>query len=164
MRNKGLIILAVVLGLLFLVSFVYAEEKVACVDLGQIFEGYKKTKEYDKILEQKQKAYEKEREGKLEEVKKFQEKLSLLSEEEREARRSELEDKITQIQEFDRSKTQDLRKQRDERVREIFDNIKKTIDDYAKKEGFTLIFDKRALVFSDDSLDITDQISKSLNK
>ena len=164
MKKKRLIILVVALGFLFSVSFAFAEEKIGCVDLGQVFERYKKAKEYDKLLEQKQKAYQKEREGKLEEVKKFQEKLGLLSEEEREARRSELEDKITQIQEFDRSKTQDLRKQRDEKIREIFDDIKKTIEDYAKKEKFTLIFDKRALVYGDDSLDITDQISKSLNK
>lgn len=164
MKQKGLTMLAVVLGLLFLVNPAFAEEKIACVDLGQVFEGYKKTKEYDKFLEQKQKAYEKEREGKLEEVKKFQEKLGLLSEEEREARRSELEDKITQIQEFDRSKTQDLRKQRDEKIREVFGDIKKAIEDYAKKEKFTLIFDKRALAYGEDSLDITDQISKSLNK
>jgi len=90
--------------------------------------------------------------------------LSLLSEEERESQKSELENKIAQLQEFDRSQTQDLRKQRDEKVQEIFKDINKAIETYAKKEGLSLVFDKRALVYQSEALDITKQILKILNK
>jgi len=164
MKFRGLIILTVALGMFLLTSLIYAEEKIAYVELLQVFDEYSKTKEYDKILEKKQEDYQKAREGKLEGVKQLQEKLSLLSEEERESQKSELENKIAQLQEFDRSQTQDLRKQRDEKVQEIFKDINKAIETYAKKEGLSLVFDKRALVYQSEALDITKQILKILNK
>ena len=92
------------------------------------------------------------------------ERYDRLSEEEKESRKGELEDKIAQLQEFDRNQTQDLRKNRDEKVQEIFKDINKAIDTYAKKNGLTFVFDKRALVYQDESLDITKDILKILNK
>ena len=164
MKHREPVILAVALGLFFMATLVYAEHKLAYVNLERVFTEYKKTKEYDKVLEDKQKGYEREREKKVTEVKKLQEKLSLLSEEEREARRSDLEDKITQLQEFDRSSTQDLRKQRADKINELNKDINKAIEEYAQKEGITIVFDKRALMYGKNSLDITDQITKIINK
>ncbi|MGD9014451.1 MAG: OmpH family outer membrane protein [Candidatus Omnitrophota bacterium] len=164
MKARGLVILSVTLGMLFASTLLYAEEKMAYVELLQVFDEYSKTKEYDKVLEKKQEDYQKAREDKLEGVKKLQEKLSLLSEEERESRKGELESLITQLQEFDRDKTQDLRKQRDDKIQEIFKDINKVISDYAKKNGITLVFDKRALVYQSEKLDITKQILEMLNK
>ncbi|MFH1678806.1 MAG: OmpH family outer membrane protein [Candidatus Omnitrophota bacterium] len=165
MKRSGVIGLVVALSLFFMTTLVYAEAKLGYVDLGKVFDEYKKTKEYDKVLEGKQKDYEKEREGKIGEVKELQDKLGMLSEAERDSRKGELEDKITKLQEFDRNLTQDLRKQRDERVQEIFKDIKDSIDSYAKKEGLTFVFDSRALVFYNEKLklDITDQILKFIN-
>jgi outer membrane protein len=164
MKGRGLVILGVALGLFLITTLVYAEEKLAYVNFAEIFAEYSKTKAYDKVLEKKQKDYEKQRETKVDEVKKLQEKLGLLSEVERESRKGDLEDKISKLQEFDRSATQDLRKERDEKVQEIFKNIQNAIKTYAKKEGMTLVFDKRALVYETESLDITNQILKILNK
>ena len=154
----------VVLSLFLITELAYAQEKLAYVDLGRVFDEYKKTQEYDKILEKKQKAYEEEREKKLDEVKKLQEKLSLLSEEERESRKSDLEKKISQLQEFDRSSTQDLRKQRDDKVQVLFKDISKAIETYARKSGIALVFDKRGLAYEAKNLDITAQVLKILNK
>ena len=162
---KRLTLTGVLILSLFLITGVaYTEQKLAYVDLSQLFDEYKKTKEYDKILEKKQKAYEEQREQKLSEVKKLQEKLSLLSEEEREKQKSSIEDKITRLQEFDRNSTQDLRKQRDEKVQEIFKDIRKAIGDYAKKQKVALVFDKRGLAYEVADLDITAQVLKILNK
>lgn len=162
---KRLVLIGVLALSLFLITgLAYAEEKLAYVDLGQLFDGYEKTKEYDQILGDKQQTYEKDRQEKLDEVKKFQEKLGLLSEDERESQKSELEDKIAKLQEFDRSATQDLRKRRDEKVQEIFKDINEAIGVYVKKEGLTLIFDRRALVYENKSLDVTEQVLGTLNK
>ena len=87
-----------------------------------------------------------------------------MSEEERESKKGELQDKITELQEFDRDSTQDLRKQRDEKIQEIFKDINGVIESYAKKEGMTMIFDKRAMVYTSKSLDVSDQILKIINK
>ncbi|MFC1658466.1 OmpH family outer membrane protein [Candidatus Omnitrophota bacterium] len=164
MSFKKLLVLVAVTGLCFTVVSAYAAEKIGVVELLKVFDEYSKTKEYDKVLEKKQEDYQKARDEKLDGVKKLQEKLSLLSEEERESRKSELEDQISKLQAFDRDQTQDLRKQRDDKVQEIFKDINKAIENYAKKQGFTLILDKRALVYESKSLDITAEILKILNK
>ena len=162
---KKLVLVGIVCLSLFLITgLAYAEEKLAYVNFAQLFTEYSKTKAYDTALEKKQKDFEKEREEKVNEVKKMQEKLSLLSEAERESRKGDLEDKIAQLQEFDRSATQDLRKERDDKAQEIFKNIQDVIKTYAQKEGITLVFDKRSLVYETKSLDITDQVLKILNK
>ncbi|MFH1577826.1 MAG: OmpH family outer membrane protein [Candidatus Omnitrophota bacterium] len=164
MKRKCLAILVGVLVLFFAITSVHAEEKMAYVDLARVFDEYEKTKDYDKLLAEKQKDYEAKRESKLGEVKGIQEQLGLLSEGERVSRESELEDKIAKLQEFDRNATQDLRKERDEKVQGIFKDIKDAIDAYSKKEGFSLVFDKRALVFYTLKIDITDEVLKVLNK
>lgn len=164
MKQRGLVILGIALGLFFVTASGYAAEKLAYVDFGQLFSQYSKTKEYDKVLEKKQKDYEEKREKKLEDVKKMQEKLSLLSEDERESRKNKLEDKIVKLQEFDRNATQDLRKERDKSAQDIFKDIQGVIESYAKEKDLTFVFDKRALVYEKKDLDITKEISEILNK
>ncbi len=152
------------LSLFFITGLVYAEERLSYVNVERILKEYNKAKEYDKVLENKQKDYEQKRQKELDEIRKLQDKLSLLSEEEREARKGELEDKIAQLQEFDRSSSQDFRKQRDERVQEIFKDVNEAIESYASGEGITLVFDQRALIYVNRGLDITEQVLKILNK
>lgn len=42
------------------------------------------------------------------------------------------------------------------------DDLKKRIADYAKKNGFTAIFDKTAALYSVDALDVTDAVLKTM--
>ncbi len=163
MRKFALIGL-VIAGLLLTSNVVFAADNMAYVDLEQLHKEYKKAKGYNDVLEAKQKKFEGDREAKVEEIRKLQEKLSLLSDEEREARRSELEEKVTAIQEFDRDANQDFRKEMTEKGQEVFDDIKGVIETYAKKEGLDFIFVKHALVYENKKLDITEPILKILNK
>jgi len=153
-----------VMGMFILGSSLVYAEKLGYVDLGRLFDEYNKTKDYDKDLEAKQKSYEAERENKVNEIKQLQDKLDLLADKEKEAQKKELDYKIKSLQDFDRDKTQDLRKQRDERMKEILKDIESAISQYAKKEGYTLVFNDRVLVYQDKSLDITDKVLEVLQK
>lgn len=164
MRRIFLIISGVCFGLFLIAGQAKAQAGIAYVDLETVFEEYNKTKTLDKSLDDKQRVYEKEREDRIGEIRKMQERMSLLSEQEQEASKNKLEEAITQLQEFDRSATQDLRKQRDESVQVIFEDIKKAIEGVAKKQGLTFVFDKRALMYGEAKLDITSEILKILNK
>lgn len=151
----------VVISLVFLaisVTTSFAAEKLGFVDLSRLFDEYNKTKYYDKVLEDKQKSYESERDKKVNEVKQLQDKMNLLNEKEKESKKSELEDKIKTLQEFDRVKTTDLRKERDDKMKAILKDIEKAVSDYAKRNGYTLVFNDRVLVYQDKSLDITDGV------
>lgn len=150
--------------LIFLSNWGLAAEKLGYVDLSRLFDEYNKTKEYDKILEEKQKAYESEREKKVNDIKQMQDKLNLLSDKEKEAKKQDLDQKIKNLQDFDLKNTQDLRRERDEKMKEILKDIEAAISEYARKEGYTLVFNDRVLVYQDKSLDITDKVLEILQK
>ena len=147
-----------------MIGVAQAADKFGYVNLSLIFSEYGKTKDYDKVLGDKQTGYEAERDKMVNEVKKFQDKLNLMNEKEKEAKKGDLESKIKNLQEFDRQKQTDLRKEQDEKMKEILKDIEDTVKQYAEKEGYTMVFNDRVLVYQTKSLDITDKVIELLNK
>lgn len=141
-----------------------AADKFAYVDLTRTFSEYSKTKDYDKVLGDKQGAYEQEREKMVNDVKAAEDKMKLLSEKEKEAKKGDLENKINALREFDRAKQTDLRKEQDDKMKELLKDINDVIKQYAEKEGYSMVFNDRVLVYQDKSMDITDKIIAILNK
>jgi len=164
MTKRMFCFLAGMFFLMFAATAAFAADKLGYVDLSRIFSEYGKTKEYDKSLNEKQSAYEAERDKKVTEIKQFQDKINLLSDKEKENKRPEMENKIKALQEYDRQKQTDLRKEQDERMKEILKDIEETVKQFAEKEGYTLILNDRVLVYQVKSMDITDPIVELLNK
>ncbi len=158
------VLLASVFAVMIFSGIAAAEEKLAYVDLSKTFSEYKKTKDYDKILNDKTSAYESEREKKVNEVKQFQDKLNLLSDKEKQGKMPELEEKVKALQEFDRQRQTDLRKEQDEKMKEILKDIEDTVKLYAEKEGYSLVFNDRVLIYQKSNMNITDPIIAILNK
>lgn len=155
---------SVILSLTVLIGIGYAADKFAYVDLGRIFSEYSKTKDYDKVLGDKEQVYTTERDKKVADIKQLQDKFNLLSDKEKETKKAELESKVKALQEFDRQKQTDLRKEQDEKMKEILKDIEAAIKQYSEKEGYTLVFNDRVLVYQTKNLDITDQVIKIVNK
>jgi Skp family chaperone for outer membrane proteins len=164
MKKAAGIFWVAVFGLVVLVGVAQAAEKFAYVNLSRIFSEYNKTKEYDKILGDKENTYTAERDKKVNEVKQFQDKMNLLSDKEKETKKTELENKIKLLQDFDRQKQADLRKEQDEKMKEILKDIEDTIKGYSEKQGYTMVFNDRVLVYQDKTLEITDKIIEILSK
>ncbi len=163
MRRLALVVLGILFGLSVLVGAAVAAEKFAYVDLSRIFSEYGKTKDYDKVLSDKESAYTAEREKKVNDVKQFQDKLNLLSDKEKEAKKPEFETKIKSLQEFDRQKQTDLRKDQDEKMKEVLKDIEEAVKQCATKEGYSLVFNDRVFVYQDKSMDITNKVMVILN-
>lgn len=158
------VLTAVIFSLVILISAGYAADKFAYVDLSKTFSEYKKTKDYDKTLGDKEQAYTSERDKRVNDVKQLQDKLNLLSDKEKDSKKSEIENKIKDLQEYDRQKQTDLRKEQDEKMKEILKDIEEAVKQYSLKEGYTMVFNDRVLVYQDKSMDITDKIIEILNK
>ena len=145
-------------------TFAGAEiKKVAYVDLSRIFDNYEKTKEYDKVLEEHYNRYENERNQKVEQIQAKQGKLSLMKEDEKRKAEEEMQMMINDLQQYDMEQRADLTKRRDERIREILLEVEKVVADYAKKEGYDLIFNDRVLIYGAAGMNITDKILELLN-
>jgi outer membrane protein len=141
----------------------HAADKLAYVDLGKIFGEYNKTKDYDKVLSDKESVYNTEREKRVTDLKQYDEKLSLLSEKERSAKKDEIQTKLKTFKDFETQKLTDLRKEQDEKMREILKDIQDAVKQYAEKEGYTLVFNDRVLVYQVSNLDISDKIIQIIN-
>lgn len=166
MKKANTVLAAVIFGLSMLVNSAYAAqtEKLAYVDLSRIFSEYQKTKDYDKVLSEKESTFTAERQKKVDEVKGLQDKMNLLNDKEKEGKKPELEDKIKNLQAFDQQKQTDLRKEQDEKMKEIFKDIEAAVKQYSEKEGYSFVFNDRVLVYQNKSFDITDKIIDILNK
>jgi len=140
-----------------------AADKFAFVNLTKIFGEYGKTKDYDKVLGEKETVYGSEREKKVNEIKALQDKFNLLSDKEKETKKGDLEAKIKALQEYDRQKQTDLRKEQDDKMKDILKDIEGAIKQYSEKQGYTMVFNDRVLVYQDKGLDITNEITKILN-
>ncbi|MDD5097949.1 MAG: OmpH family outer membrane protein, partial [Candidatus Omnitrophica bacterium] len=94
----------------------------------------------------------------------FQDKISLTNDKEREAKGVELQAKVKAFQEYDTQKQGELRKDQDTKMKEILKDIEEAVKKYSEKEGYTLVFNDRVLVYQTKSMEITNQIIEILNK
>ncbi|MBV9462745.1 MAG: OmpH family outer membrane protein [Verrucomicrobiae bacterium] len=161
--------------------------KVAVVDMQKVFEGYYKTKDNDDKLKSEAKGYESELKAKEDELNKVKTdfttllddvKNPALTDEVKKQKQDAAEKKAQEgrmLQQQYVSLSQQRHKtlaEKQSRIRaDIVDDIKKEIDAAAKKNGFTLIFDRSGmtstglppLLYSTDSFDISQDILKALN-
>ncbi|MFH1360002.1 MAG: OmpH family outer membrane protein [Candidatus Omnitrophota bacterium] len=140
------------------------EGKIAYVDIGQLFDGYSKTDSYDKMLEEKYNTYEQERTKRLEKIQDARGKLSVLKKEEKDKLEEQIKKDEASLLDFDREQQTDLKKQRDERIREILLEIEKVVREFAEKGNYSIIINDKVLIYGKETLDITEQVLKDLNK
>ncbi|MCX5699723.1 MAG: OmpH family outer membrane protein [Candidatus Omnitrophica bacterium] len=163
MKKTAVVLSGVIFSLGLFLGIAQAADKFAYIDLSRTFSEYSKTKGYDKALSDKEKAYTEERDKKVADLKAFQDKVSLLNDKEREAKGPELQSKVKEFQDYDRQKQADLRKEQDERMKEILKDIEEAVKKYSEKQGYTLVFNDRVLVYQTKSMEITSQIIAVLN-
>jgi outer membrane protein len=146
------------------VGLTEAANKISYVNLGKVFDEYQKTKDFDEVLEKERKDKQAQREKMVKEIRKLKDALELMSKKAKEKKQTEIDQKIKKLQEFDREVNTELKQKRDSMVREILKEIDTTIQEYGQKEKYDMILDGRSLLYSNDSIDITDHILKILNE
>ena len=162
MKNLKIALISV-LVVLFSVPAFAADTKLAFVDLSRLFDEYYKTKDYDVVLEGKQKDFEKARNTKIDAIKESEGKLSLLAEDKKTVAEKDVEKLKSDLLEYDRQQKADLTKERNEKIREILLEIEKVVSDYAAAQNYSMILNDRVLIFGEKTLDVTEPILKKLN-
>ncbi|MDP8217918.1 MAG: OmpH family outer membrane protein [Candidatus Theseobacter exili] len=145
-------------------SVIGAETKMGYVDVEKVFNEYEYTKSEDSKLKESGRQKAQERDTMVSEIKRLKEEGELLSESASQEKQLVIDDKIKDLKDFDQQIRTELRNERDKLLREIFDNIRIIIEEYGKKNGYTFIFNEKALLYKVDSYDLTDEIIKVLNK
>ncbi len=167
MRRLPLMVLVAVLagGLIFSQAL-WAQEakKIAYVDIGQLFDGHAKRKQYDEILETKFDQYEEQYNEMRDNILNSMGKLSLLKDEEKEKLQEKIDKQRAELEQFERQKGTDLKQERDEKIREILLDIEQIIRDFAEKNKYDIILNDKVLIYGNQSLDVTKEILNEMNK
>jgi outer membrane protein len=189
MKNTIAIVIATVtLGLALAASAQAPAGRIVTVDLNRVFADYYKTPIASTKLKETADSFNKEHEEMLANYKKQIDELNKLREEQdkpeytpevREQKRKAVADKLADTQKAQRDIDDyraSHRKILEEQTQRMRQTILKEINDVITKEardaGYQLVLDKSGntlngvptIVFSQDSLDITDDITKILNK
>jgi outer membrane protein len=165
MKNiKISLLIFIVIALLAQAAFAEEAGKIAVVSLARVFDSYEKTKDVDAALEKKGAKKNKERDALVDKVNRAKDEAQLLSRDARQKKEEELNDLMRDLQDFDREARVELRRERDDLVKDIFEEMDQVISKYGKERGYDMIFDERVLLYADDSIDITKEITTLLNK
>lgn len=166
MMKKSILFYVVFVLFLGLVSSAYASDKIAFVELGTLFDKYEKTKDADEKLSELAQQKQKEREEKVQHVRRLKDEMVVLSDEgdEKRKKQEEIDQSIKELQTFDEVTRNELRQIRDDNVKVIFEDLNNAITTYGEKKGYDFILSDRSLVYKDEKHNITNIILKDLNK
>ncbi len=88
-----------------------------------------------------------------------------LTEAARAAKEKDYQEKLKNFQRFTKDAEEDLQARDAEYTKKIVEDMDKVVQDYGKKNGFTVIFDsmRAGIYYADQKIDLTDEILKAFN-
>ena len=99
-----------------------------------------------------------------EEEKKIIDQKKIIKPEEYKKKVESLRSKVSNLQTERKKLLEDVTKQRSKARNELLKNLNPIIKDYMKEKSIRMVVDKKSLLLADQSLNITDEIVKRLNK
>lgn len=142
--------------------------KIGYVDIKKVFDNYEEAKKTEEKFKKEIDDAQKDLDKLQEEVKKMQDdyekKKNMMKPEEQTKKENELKAKIQELS----KKWIETKQKLDDRGKalenQIFEDIKKAIGDYAKKNGYSMVVDSRLILYGESAVDLTDEIIKIINK
>ncbi|HXV27818.1 MAG TPA: OmpH family outer membrane protein [bacterium] len=138
--------------------------KFASVNVGKVLNGYAKTKDNERILQEAGKKKEQERDGLVQSVRQLKDELTLVSDDARAKKQQALDAKVRELQDFDLQAKQELGEKRNTILREILKDIDETVKSYGERKGLDYVMSENALLYYNPKYDATQEILDELNK
>ena len=163
-----------IIGLIFIISIffsgvnLYAQEKIAFVDLNFVYSNSKIGKKMIKEIDSKRKNLSKdfkEFQNKLEnEKKKLISQKNVLAEDEFKKKVTDLENNLKKYNEIISKKNKDLANYQNKSKNEFINKLQSTLQKYAKENSISLILRKDQVLIGENRLDVSKDILELVNK
>lgn len=152
-------------SLLTAISFNLSAEgmKIGVIDFEKVFNSFVKTKEENQKLQGLKEVKEKEAQTLIDEINKLKSEAEILSDDAKRKVEKEIRDKLRDLRDFTEDSKKELLEERNIIFQKITEDIRKIIAAKGKKEGFSMIIDDKALFYTADALDLTEDIIKVIN-
>ena len=154
--------------LLFGMAMTAQAQKFGYLNSASILQEMPQVKQADSQLEALQKQLQKKGQGMVEQLQKdyqaAQEKIGRgeLSPKQQEEESTKLEAKQGEIQKFEQEMQQQVQAKRNELMNPILDTINKAIQEVAKENGYTYVFDEGVLLYKEPAGDVTGLVRTKL--
>jgi len=164
------IISLVALGIACTVGTAAAENgKIGFVDVQKILNLSEAGKDAKEQLSGKVKKYQEDINSKQEELKKLNDELQkqkvLLSEAAWGEKEKVYQQKLKDYQRFVKDAEDDLRGKDEEYTKRILEEIEKVVQEYGRKNGYSLVFERNAgMIYADDKSDLSEAVLKVFNE
>jgi outer membrane protein len=167
-RNAFLFLSVIVIFFFANTAFSASAVKIGVVDLDKILNESDKGKEAKQNLQKEIIKTQQELKKKEAEAKKIRDELnkkgSVLSETARKDKEAEYRRLAIEVQRFARDTEAEIKREGDELSQAMVKDISKIIEEYGKKENFSMILGSRAgLFYYAETIDLTDEILKIYN-
>ncbi len=166
--------ISLIVGFVFLFGFQFnafsADYKIGVVNLQKLQRDsseFKKISEtYAKKLEPKKKEFEQEKEGLRQLEADMRKQNMMLSLDAKEGKMKEYGKRTRRLKYLENELVQEAKEAESEVRRSVMKRVAKIVGEIGKKENFTLILEKGSsgLVYSSDSIDITDKLIKAYDQ
>lgn len=146
-----------------------AEAKFGYIDMQRALNNSEAGKDAKEQLQIKLKKYQEQINAKQEELQKLKGDLEkqgvALSETARSAKEKDYQQKLKDFQRFTKDAEEDLQARDGEFTKKLVEAMSKVVNDYARKNAYTIIFDARnaGMLYADQKADLTDEIIKAFN-
>jgi len=148
----------------------FSEQKIGVVDLQRCIQESQEGKKVAQELEAKKAALQKKIDQKQDELTKLKDELEkkgmMLSLDAQEDKRKEFDRKRREFQFLYEDLSEEMRQAEADARRKILSDLEKVVQDLGKKEGVSIIFERRAsgIMYIDNALDLTDKAIKAYDQ
>ncbi len=162
-------ILPLVMLIVGMASVCAAQSKIGYIDMQRALNNSDAGREAKDQLQAKLKNYQVEVNSKQEELQKLKSEIEkqgvALTETARAAKEKDYQQKLKDFQRFTKDAEEDLQARDADFTKKIVEAMDKVVQEFGKKNGFTVIFDSRGagMLYADQKVDITDEILKAFN-
>ena len=166
--SKKFSILTVVILIFFLGSNLFANEKIAFIDLNFVYSNSKIGKKMIKEIENKKKEINKDFKDFQSKLNKEKEKIiaqkNVLSEDEYKKKIITLEDDLKKYNEIISKKNKDLIDYQNKSKNEFVKKLQSTLQKYATENSISMILRKEQILIGSNQLDVTKDVLELVNK
>lgn len=143
-----------------------SEFKVGFVDLERTLvetpAGKRASQAFDKTRKQKQKELDQKQQALQQYAAELEKQRMMLKPDVLKQRQEELQKRYVEVQELYVKLERDLTAERTKLIQEILKKAGPAIQAVAKEKGYAMIVDRSAVLWSNDALDLTDEINKRI--
>jgi outer membrane protein len=170
MRNKKWILVIVCVAFWGLSDFSMAADiaKIGVVDLQRVMETSDAGKSAQTQIKQQKDKMEADLKGKGAEIEQIRQRLEreamVMSKESREENEREARIKLNDFKTLQKKYRNELQQLEKRLVSQLRDDTIALVDEIGKKEGYLLIISRVGVLYSPNTIDITDQLIKRLNE